>query len=57
MTQKRFARLTKGFSKKLNNHEAAVSLYVAHSPLLIEFGRWEICVTPYCRWSRTGACG
>lgn len=30
MTQKRFARLTNGFSKKLTNHEAAVSLYVAH---------------------------
>lgn len=30
MTQKRFARLTNGLSKKLANHEAAVSLYVAH---------------------------
>lgn len=30
MTQKRFARLTNGFSKKLTNHAAAVSLYVAH---------------------------
>lgn len=30
MTQKRFARLTNGFSKKLSNHEAAVSLYVVH---------------------------
>jgi hypothetical protein len=30
MTQKRFARLTNGFSKKLANHAAAVSLYVAH---------------------------
>lgn len=30
MTQKRFARLTHGFSKKLTNHAAAVSLYVAH---------------------------
>ena len=29
-TQKRFARLTNGFSKKLANHAAAVSLYVAH---------------------------
>jgi hypothetical protein len=30
MTQKRFARLTNAFSKKLTNHAAAVSLYVAH---------------------------
>jgi hypothetical protein len=30
MTQKRFARLTNGFSKKLAHHAAAVSLYVAH---------------------------
>jgi hypothetical protein len=30
MTQKRFARLTNGFSKKLTNHAAAVSLYVSH---------------------------
>jgi hypothetical protein len=30
MTQKRFARLTNGFSKKLTNHAAAVSLYVGH---------------------------
>jgi IS1 family transposase len=30
MTQKRFARLTNGFSKKLTNHAAAVSLYVTH---------------------------
>jgi IS1 family transposase len=30
MTQKRFARLTNGFSKKLTNPAAAVSLYVAH---------------------------
>jgi len=30
MSQKRFARLTNGFSKKLANHTAAVSLYVAH---------------------------
>jgi hypothetical protein len=27
---RRFARLTNGFSKKLDNHSAAVSLYVAH---------------------------
>ena len=30
MTQKRFARLTNGFSKKLDCHLSAVSLYVAH---------------------------
>jgi len=30
MSQKRFARLTNGFSKKLTHHAAAVSLYVAH---------------------------
>lgn len=30
MSQKRFARLSNGFSKKLANHAAAVSLYVAH---------------------------
>jgi IS1 family transposase len=30
MSQKRFARLTNGFSKKLANHHAAISLYVAH---------------------------
>jgi IS1 family transposase len=30
MSQKRFARLTNGFSKKLDNHAAAVALYVAH---------------------------
>ncbi len=30
MQQRRFTRLTNGFSKKLENHQAAVSLYVAH---------------------------
>jgi hypothetical protein len=30
MSQRRFTRLTNGFSKKLDNHTAAVSLYVAH---------------------------
>ncbi len=30
MTQKRFARLTNAFSKKLTHHAAAVSLYVTH---------------------------
>ena len=30
MTQKRFARLTNAFSKKLDHHTASVSLYVSH---------------------------
>jgi hypothetical protein len=30
MTSRRFTRLTNGFSKKLEHHAAAVSLYVAH---------------------------
>ena len=30
MQQRRFTRLTNGFSKKLENHRAAVSLYVSH---------------------------
>lgn len=30
MASRRFARLTNGFSKKLDNHVAAVALYVAH---------------------------
>lgn len=30
MSQRRFTRLVNGFSKKLNNHIAAVALYVAH---------------------------
>ena len=30
MQQRRFTRLTNGFSKKLENHRAAVSLFVAH---------------------------
>jgi IS1 family transposase len=30
MSQRRFTRLTNGFSKKLANHAAAVALYVAH---------------------------
>jgi hypothetical protein len=33
MSSRRFTRLTNGFSKKLQNHAAAVSLYVAHSKL------------------------
>ena len=30
MSQRRFTRLSNGFSKKLRNHKAAVGLYVAH---------------------------
>jgi hypothetical protein len=30
MQQRRFTRLTNGFSKKLDNHVAAVGLFVAH---------------------------
>lgn len=30
MAQRRFTRLTNAFSKKLENHRAAVALYVAH---------------------------
>lgn len=30
MQQRRFTRLTNGFSKKLDNHKAAVALFVAH---------------------------
>jgi hypothetical protein len=30
MGSRRFTRLTNGFSKKLDNHVAAVALYVAH---------------------------
>ena len=30
MQQRRFTRLTNAFSKKLENHEAAVALYAAH---------------------------
>jgi hypothetical protein len=30
MASRRFTRLTNGFSKKLENHAAAVSLYAAH---------------------------
>lgn len=47
MSQKRFARLTNGFSKKLTNHQAAVSLYVAH---------YNLCrVHQRLRWFRTFA--
>ena len=34
MASRRFTRLTNAFSKRLENHVAAVSLYVAHYNLL-----------------------
>ena len=30
MQMRRFTRLTNGFSKKLRNHEAAISLFISH---------------------------
>ena len=30
MQQRRFTRLTNGFSKKLRNHRAAIAMYVSH---------------------------
>jgi hypothetical protein len=30
MQQRRFTRLTNGFSKKLRNHRAAVALFISH---------------------------
>ena len=35
MQQRRFTRLTNGFSKRLENHRAAVALYVAHYNLCL----------------------
>src|SRR5690606_38315584 len=37
MSSKRFARLGNGFSKRLENHAAAIGLYVAH----YNFCRWH----------------
>lgn len=42
MASRRFTRLTNGFSKKLDNHCAAIALYVAHYNL--------------CRWHETIRC-
>jgi hypothetical protein len=36
MGQRRFTRLTNGFSKKLDNHIAAVALYVCHYNLVLQ---------------------
>lgn len=73
MTQKRFARLSNGFSKKLTNHAAAVSLCVTyynlcrvHEALRTTPGLWAsrigsgpsgIYWTPRRRLSRTGLYG
>jgi IS1 family transposase len=55
MASRRFTRLTNGFSKKLDNHCAAVSLYVAHYNLC----RVHESLSPSMRNQRTPAmaCG
>lgn len=51
MASRRFTRLTNGFSKKLENHAAAVSLYVAHYNLC----RVHESLTPNSRQQTTPA--
>ena len=51
MGSRRFTRLTNGFSKKLENHAAAVSLYVAH----YNFCRVHEALTPDVRHQMTPA--
>ena len=51
MASRRFTRLTNGFSKKLENHAAAVSLYVAHYNLC----RVHESLTPNARHQTTPA--
>jgi IS1 family transposase len=51
MGSRRFTRLTNGFSKKLDNHVAAVSLYVAHYNLC----RVHEALTPSARQQTTPA--
>jgi hypothetical protein len=51
MASRRFTRLTNGFSKKLENHAAAVSLYVAH----YNFRRVHETLTPDARHQTTPA--
>lgn len=51
MASRRFTRLTNGFSKKLENHAAAVSLYVAH----YNFCRVHEALTPDARHQNTAA--
>ena len=51
MGMRRFTRLTNGFSKKLENHAAAVSLFVAH----YNFCRVHEALTPDMRHQTTPA--
>jgi IS1 family transposase len=51
MASRRFTRLTNGFSKKLENHAAAVSLYVAH----YNFCRVHESLTPDMKHQNTPA--
>lgn len=51
MASRRFTRLTNGFSKKFDNHAAAVSLYVAHYNLC----RVHEALTPDARHQNTPA--
>lgn len=51
MASRRFTRLTNGFSKKLENHAAAVSLFVAH----YNFCRVHEALTPNMREQTTPA--
>jgi hypothetical protein len=51
MASRRFTRLTNGFSKKLENHAAAVSLYVGHYNLC----RVHEALTPNARHQTTPA--
>jgi len=51
MASRRFTRLTNGFSKKLENHAAAVSLFVAH----YNFCRVHEALTPDMRHQTTPA--
>jgi hypothetical protein len=55
MGSRRFTRLTNGFSKKLECHAAAVSLYVAHYNWCRVADRpWSVGIfwTPLLRWPR-----
>jgi IS1 family transposase len=51
MASRRFTRLTNGFSKKMENHAAAISLYVAH----YNFCRVHEALTPDARHQNTPA--
>jgi len=55
MSSRRFTRLTNGFGKKLENHAAAVSLYVGHYNLCRVH---EACASPQpSRWALPIVCG